>query len=527
MPLSPHWRTPRFLAAMGVLLVSIVAASRPFWPGELVRHPWMTFLRDDFFYYLLIARHFAQGQGSTFNTLVRTNGYHPLWMLLLAALCRISIAPAAVLAFVAVTATLSTMVSYWLALRLLERCGFSGWLAALGAAYAALCVLPLCFYGMEVTAAMPAALALALHGVSWSPQQGPRWWLTAGLLTSLLTLARVDALLLGLLLALLLACAALSRSGDWAAFDWRQGIALAAGCGPALLYLLLNRLYFGLWAPISGVAKQLRSGWKPAFEIWIGLVHGPRSTVVNLLLVAMALGWLAVAPLLRRSLRFSRVQRSALAALLAYPFLFMLLLSIRSDWGVWPWYTWVLQPAACAAVIVLLGTTRQGAGHALAIAALALLLLLRVHASVWYPGQMDVYQAAVDVERFSRSHPGIYAMGDHAGMVGWLLPYPLVQTEGLVMDRAFLEHIRRQDPLVPVLGSYGVRYYIVDDWAGGSLMEGNCFHAAEPGGGSNLSPRMRSVFCQPPLLQVTHQDVTTRIFQMRESQRATAAGDHP
>ncbi|MCA9573619.1 MAG: hypothetical protein KC656_37550, partial [Myxococcales bacterium] len=37
-------------------------------------------LFDDSFYYLEIARHIVAGQGSTFDGIHPTNGYHPLWM---------------------------------------------------------------------------------------------------------------------------------------------------------------------------------------------------------------------------------------------------------------------------------------------------------------------------------------------------------------------------------------------------------------------------------------------------------------
>src|SRR5262245_6448745 len=40
-------------------------------------------LLDDGYYYLNIARHLAQGDGFTFDGLHPTNGFHPLWQLLL------------------------------------------------------------------------------------------------------------------------------------------------------------------------------------------------------------------------------------------------------------------------------------------------------------------------------------------------------------------------------------------------------------------------------------------------------------
>ncbi|HEX5659728.1 MAG TPA: hypothetical protein VFX59_21185, partial [Polyangiales bacterium] len=44
------------------------------------------FLYDDAYYYLGVAEHLARGQGSTFRAPLHTNGYQPLWLLLLAGL---------------------------------------------------------------------------------------------------------------------------------------------------------------------------------------------------------------------------------------------------------------------------------------------------------------------------------------------------------------------------------------------------------------------------------------------------------
>ena len=68
-------------------------------------------------------------------------------------------------------------------------------------------------------------------------------------------------------------------------------------------------------------------------------------------------------------------------------------------------------------------------------------------------------------------------MGDRAGTVGYLLPGPLVQTEGLMMDLNFLKLIQNKTPLLEALADYNVRYYI------SSIVNppsSGCFHAVEP-----------------------------------------------
>jgi hypothetical protein len=51
---------------------------------------WMLYEEDEFFYYLKIAFNLSHGHGSSFNGIVSTNGYHPLWLCLLAAVSRLS-----------------------------------------------------------------------------------------------------------------------------------------------------------------------------------------------------------------------------------------------------------------------------------------------------------------------------------------------------------------------------------------------------------------------------------------------------
>ncbi len=48
------------------------------------------FYSDDAFFYLKTARHIADGTGSTFDGINPTNGYHPLWLLILTAMSAIS-----------------------------------------------------------------------------------------------------------------------------------------------------------------------------------------------------------------------------------------------------------------------------------------------------------------------------------------------------------------------------------------------------------------------------------------------------
>src|SRR5690349_15741295 len=43
---------------------------------------WRWFTRDDAYYYFKVAQNISEGHGSTFDGINKTNGYHPLWMLI-------------------------------------------------------------------------------------------------------------------------------------------------------------------------------------------------------------------------------------------------------------------------------------------------------------------------------------------------------------------------------------------------------------------------------------------------------------
>jgi len=47
-----------------------------------LRHTLLHFIPDDAFYYFEIARRISSGEGSTFDGINQTNGYHPLWLLI-------------------------------------------------------------------------------------------------------------------------------------------------------------------------------------------------------------------------------------------------------------------------------------------------------------------------------------------------------------------------------------------------------------------------------------------------------------
>lgn len=501
LEVSPTEDTMLARVISGVVFVYLLfALTRPFFSNL----PWLVYQQDDFFYYLKVAQNIAHGHGSTFNQLVPTNGYHPLWEALLVLLSLVTSNGRAILAFQASVILISAMATYWLAIRLFLNSGLRLLTSVALAIFILVYALRMFSQGMEVNLTVPLALSLLLMVQRTSFWQRGFWQsCVLGLLMSAMILSRLDSILFAGIIGLaLLLEPSIRRELRWVHF---AGVTL--GLLPVALYVLSNHIYFDTWLPVSGMAKQLKTTWWPSAAPWKSLRLNQPGYLSVFLPIPVAL---AIFPLIRKSL--TAVQRATFAASLLFPFAYLALLSLRSDWPLWGWYLYCLRIALCVSFIVLcswqpLGRKIQKNGTTYALLAAFLLSLF-----VWrWPAQdPTITAAAQDLAQFSETHPGIYAMGDRAGITGYLLSNPLVQTEGLTMDRPFLNQIRSQRPLRQVLADYNARYYVA------SLVSPTtaCFHASEPAQAGPESPHMEDEFCGPPVATFVHGRVSTFVYDL-------------
>jgi hypothetical protein len=471
--------------------------------------PWMTYEEDDFFYYLKIAQNLAHGAGSTFNGIVPTNGYHPLWLLLLTVFSFITTKPKAILLFLTLCSLTATMATYFFSRILIRATQVGAAMASALAAYVAVYALHLYTGGMEVILTIPLALAflvVAQRSDFWQR----RLWQSAclGLLVSAMALSRLDSIMLASLifLCLLLNPAARRMIGT------TQIKGLALGLLPLVLYFLSNQIWFHTWLPVSGLAKQLKTNHLPSDPAFRSLYTKQPSQLLTIVPVILAI---ALLPTLYK--RLTTMQQVLYPIVLIFPFFYLCVLSCLSDWKIWDWYFYSFRIALCVALAMLclwsptarvLRIPALGAAAALVMIA----MIVRTHSATG--AQFQLLEVADDVRNFAASHPGTYAMGDRSGMVAYLLPDPMVQTEGLVMDRPFLENIRQQTPLRSTLQHYNVRYYIATTYP--PYADG-CFHATEPWQAGPASPHMTAKFCEQPVAVFQQRDVRTMIYDLQSS----------
>ncbi|WP_263377022.1 glycosyltransferase family protein [Granulicella aggregans] len=512
----PTFTTPKMRRTVNVAMaVMVFTASAILFSTPLrVQGNLLGYAQDDFYYYLVVARNLARGLGSTFDGVTPTNGYHPLYLLLLWGISLLAKSLRGVFWWLAVLDTLSATAIFLAARALFARVLRRVWLEnALALIILTRCRITLCEQ-MEVTLALPLAILFFVL-LDRSPETvSTRQWAGIGLLASLLVLARLDAILL------------VGLCGGFALIvpRYRAGLTIAkvaaflAGLMPLLVaYVVLNKVVFHRLMPISGAAKQLETGHSFAWHA-LKLSLTPDMTQMfffaALGLVLFPAFWGRLAP----------AQRVVYLAGLSFPFVHWSLNLWLSDWQLWPWYSYSIR-ISLVVVLAMAGTAclryseqRWWQTAELILFAAAVFLLVSKPYSVG-GFMMDTANAATRISEFTAAHPGRYAMGDRAGMAGYLSSQPILQTEGLMMDGAYLAHIRRQDPLEDVLKIYGVDYYIAfeeKNGDGGHMGANGCYQAKEPAQAGSHSPVMRGVFCQPSEMEISAPSGQTRIFDLRQ-----------
>ena len=479
------------------------------------------FYDDDAFYYFQVARNIVAHHHSTFDGTHSTNGYHPLWMLTLVVLGLFS--SGKTFFFLLQCVALASFTITLLAARGACRClSGNAVLTQVAAAIVALESLVLIRSGMEITLTIPLALLLCWYRLHPQFRWTPGHAVGIGLLSALIVLSRLDSVLLIALFLLL--DLAVERPAT-ATGRWYRIYAVLSCTLPLALYALFNRTWYHLWLPVSGEAKQMRmhhSIHLAALHAAFGPINFPYLILVvypTLLVVLLA----AISLLKRREPRLRRSTLALSISLLLFPILQLVLFSALSDWPIWPWYLYSLPLATTGGFLLFFSRYRQlahrkDAGVLLQGSVIALVFLLAA-ASMSDTPAARWYLFGRDMEAFSQTHDGIYAMGDCAGTTAYLIHQPVIQLEGLVMDAPFLENIRDQRNLNQVLGNYGVRYYITAN----AQRTGQCYDTIEPIHAGPDSPHMHGSFCQAPDATYTHGASTLYVFDLNTSTRAATS----
>ncbi|MBN2608342.1 MAG: DUF2079 domain-containing protein [Candidatus Fermentibacteraceae bacterium] len=231
-------RNGRVAAVLCLLSFLFIMAASAAWGLQLL---------DDGYYYLQVAWNISRGAGSSFDGIHATNGYHPLWQMILVPLHLLASKDAAAWMAVALQALLFSASGYVLH-RLVRDAGGGGGAAAAACGF---WVMNFWFWGKGAFSGMETGLLLFLFGLSLSgllrTLRTGEGGFRLGILLALTCAARLDAAALALVIFIVLMSMGYRRAAI--------GALLPALCY-TLVYFSMNLLVFGGLTPVSGYVKS-------------------------------------------------------------------------------------------------------------------------------------------------------------------------------------------------------------------------------------------------------------------------------
>ncbi len=432
------------------------------------------YLVDDAYYYLGIAANLAEYGESTLDGDTRTNGYQPLWLLMLAGLAAVVGTDPWPL-FVATSVLIAAIAVLSVALALRWRRTPSAGVAFVAAAGLAIAVLqyPTVFLtGMEPIVALLAFVPMLVLIESPAAQ---RHLVALSALLAWLFLARIDGLVLSASVALLL----IAERGPPARLLRLFSIVVPV----ALAYFANNQWLFASPVPVSGLAKNIGA---PALANWGVLEY---AIGAKRPLQVMAGFWLLLEFACWRRGCWTPTFLKSLLVWVTAAIVQSLYYAAFSAWLIWPWYIWLsaLSFAVLVARIAHLAFSLIAAKRDQWLAALVLIALLatetdKARSYLRRPiadlkaslrqGPVAIPDTALSFNQLSLemldsgfffAYPRV-AMGDRAGRLAYWgrRQLSLVQTEGLTLDAAYLlaRKVGKAEHWFET--RFALRYWIVD-----------------------------------------------------------------
>ncbi|MEZ5289630.1 MAG: hypothetical protein R2745_00965 [Vicinamibacterales bacterium] len=449
------WVWPAVGASLLVLLATAALARAPLL--TLV-----TVVPDDAYFYLKTAWHVALGHGSTFDGVNTTNGYHPLYLGLLALLSRgVPLAGEQGLHAVVWLDTALTLIWFVVMAFLARRLGWSrleAWtLLALFMPIAAVGD-----FGMEVNLLLPLAWGGVAAAVSADGRPGREW--LAGALLGLACLARLDSLLFA-------AAATLGTLAAWPEPAWRRPARALRTAGrllapPAIALGLAASWNLVRYGHAATVSSWLKAGQQPALSALGGAVDVSPQTLALLMAVAVSAAG-AVRALVTRRPGDLRV-----GALGAWAVAYVVAMTILLRGGMEVWY-FPLPMSVGAVVGIALAhdwlAPRWPRFHVAALAVLAagsvlagaLALTLQTGREWFYADGMAMGQW---IDGHLPADARVYQV-DNAGIVAYFAGRPVINGDGLINGWDYQRELRA-GRLPEYLQANRVGYVVFDEFDG-------------------------------------------------------------
>lgn len=417
-------------------------------------------IEDDAFFYCRIAENFVSGGVLSFDGITATNGFHPLWMMLLSGM-RFFVTGQ--YSFILAVVILSTLLM-----------GFCGYLFLSASRRYSLPVVIFLFIlllryirdfsimSMETSVLLPLAFLFLMRLDSDKSAPGKGMW-SAGILAGLMFLARLDSLLLSVPVLLLL----LKKAG-------KRGLVplLLPGFVLGGAYVSMNMIHMGTPFSVSGMMKASGPGWNSLFAGQLFRMSDPLGfqSPWGLYLVFLALSFFVF---------FIKEKPLSASAASFFIIVFTVVQLFMSQWRLWYWYAYPAVVFLAFGVPPLLQraynrlSLPNSAEKAVSSVLFTAAIVLSVYWGVSYGKTQEDdfrYRNMLIARELNDLLPesAIVAVGDRAGSFAYFFRGHVIQAEGLAGDVQLVEAIKAGN-LEGYLHDAGCGYIL--SWTGPHMVQ--------------------------------------------------------
>lgn len=405
-----------FIAVGFAVVVALFAYVLIRWPDN--------FFADDSYFYFQVAWNVARGFGSTFNNVMTTNGYHPLWMLVCVAVFKVLPAKAAAVHGIGAMISLFDAGALLLLCAILRRTAPGFWWVAL-CTYTPFCFLTQLGTEGALSGFFLAAMVLAAYKLYSAPDKAAGFLFT--LCGALAVLSRLDNIFV--VSAIFVSCFLASPAPVRRRIQSILLLCLPVYCIFWGAYIFSNLHWFGTIEPISGLLKS-----HPHGEV-------RRLTVpphIAMLGMAIILPCIAILAKFRRDTFFRVVELPFAIGVLFHATYILFIMSSETRWT-WYYTSWLLLSAILlsrvfALVLDPLRGTIRWVLPALSLAGLFFIWTLgykRFGHYIYIP-IADTMQAVSN-----QNHLHTVVVFDRPGYMAYYSNIPIVSLDGLMGNLAF------------------------------------------------------------------------------------------
>jgi hypothetical protein len=435
-------RLNRYLPLVVIVSSSLIILFTRYFFGESV---YLQIFDDDFFYYSETASNFHKYGFPTYDGIIATSGYHPLYFLLMLLITKLfSTQSIGFYLIVSLITFSSVQIVYFKSQRIINHIVNDKDYSRFGGAVLAFMFLIIAKGSMECIIAVPLMLFCINLYVSKDKYN------LIAFIACLTILARLDS---ALFVIPLLISFFLVNKEKW---NLKMIFIILISFTPLLLYLVVNYHYFNTLMPISGIAKQLKLAIGFDFKYIIKDYFDFTTNKIIFMYIPTILWFINLISLKGNTQSKNNVLLNIISVI--FPLVFVFLQAYLSGWQFWAWYYYMLIPSS----IVFLINSKQLRNTSHYIKYLILILIIVwsfVSITFKLTPRQAMFEVLNEINKSIKDKSGLLAMGDRAGLTSVILNRPILQLEGLMTNKEFIELLKKGN-LEIILIKYNVKYYI-------------------------------------------------------------------